>query len=67
MYLKNKIEELTTLERDVEKLKICTSPFPRISYTECIKILNDSGNAIKWGDDFGSQKKLILQNNLISL
>ena len=55
--LKNKIEELTVLERDVEKLKICTSPFPRISYTECIKILNDSGNTIKWGDDFGSPEE----------
>ena len=55
--LKNKIEDLTVLQRDVEKLKICTSPFPRISYTECIKILNDSGNAIKWGDDFGSPEE----------
>ena len=55
--LNNKIEELTALQRDVKKLKICTSPFPRISYTECIKILNDSGNAIKWGDDFGSPEE----------
>ena len=55
--LKNKSEELDILERDIEKLKCCLSPFPRISYTECIKILNDSGNKIKWGDDFGSPEE----------
>ena len=50
-------EELDILERDIEKLKCCLSPFPRISYTECIQILNDSGNKIKWGDDFGSPEE----------
>ena len=55
--LKNKSKELDVLERDIEKLKICTSPFPRISYTECIEILNKSGNKIKWGEDFGSPEE----------
>ncbi|MBI65033.1 MAG: asparagine--tRNA ligase [Candidatus Marinimicrobia bacterium] len=55
--LKNKTDELNILERDLEKLKLCTSPFPRVSYTECIKILNESGNDIKWGDDFGSPEE----------
>ena len=55
--LKNKESELKTLDRDINKLKLCTSSFPRISYTECIKILNDSGNKIKWGDDFGSPEE----------
>tara|TARA_B100000579_G_scaffold437926_1_gene469998 strand:- start:10310 stop:11602 length:1293 start_codon:yes stop_codon:yes gene_type:complete len=55
--LKNKESELKTLDRDINKLKLCTSSFPRISYTECIKILNDSGNQIKWGDDFGSPEE----------
>ena len=55
--LDNKAEELKILDRDVDKLKLCTSPFPRISYTECIKILNDSGNKIKWGEDFGSPEE----------
>ena len=55
--LDNKTEELKILDRDVDKLKLCTSPFPRISYTECIKILNDSGNKIKWGEDFGSPEE----------
>jgi asparaginyl-tRNA synthetase len=55
--LENKINELKILDRDLEKLKLCTSPFPRVSYTECVKILNDSGNNIKWGDDFGSPEE----------
>ena len=55
--LQNKSEELNILKRNIEKLKLCTSPFPRISYTECIKILNDSGNQIKWGEDFGSPEE----------
>tara|TARA_Y100001970_G_scaffold50742_1_gene64247 strand:+ start:61807 stop:63099 length:1293 start_codon:yes stop_codon:yes gene_type:complete len=55
--LENKLDELNVLGRDLEKLKLCTSPFPRVSYTECIKILNRSGNNIKWGDDFGSPEE----------
>ena len=55
--LKSKSVELKILDRDIDKLKSCVSPFPRISYTECIKILNDSGNDIKWGDDFGSPEE----------
>ena len=55
--LENKVDELNILNRDLEKLRLCTSPFPRVSYTECIKILNDSGNNISWGDDFGSPEE----------
>tara|TARA_Y100000996_G_scaffold7652_1_gene6485 strand:+ start:2132 stop:3424 length:1293 start_codon:yes stop_codon:yes gene_type:complete len=55
--LTNKLNELNVLNRDVDKLKLCTTPFPRVSYTECIKILNDSGNDIKWGEDFGSPEE----------
>ena len=55
--LENKVDELKILNRDLEKLRSCTSPFPRVSYTECVKILNDSGNDIKWGDDFGSPEE----------
>ena len=44
--LSNKSEELKTLGRDIEKLKVCTSSFPRVSYSDCIEILNKSGNNI---------------------
>jgi len=55
--LANRKHELKILDRDIDKLKLCIAPFPRISYTECIKILNDSGNTINWGDDFGSPEE----------
>jgi asparaginyl-tRNA synthetase len=58
--LKNKNDELSILKRDLNKLKLCIPPFPRVSYTECIKILNNSGNKIQWGDDFGSPEETFI-------
>ncbi|WP_370875473.1 asparagine--tRNA ligase [Bacillus horti] len=46
--------ELEVLERDVEKLKNIQAPFPRITYDEAIKLLQEKGHEIKWGDDFGA-------------
>ncbi|MBK0347908.1 asparagine--tRNA ligase [Aerococcaceae bacterium zg-ZJ1578] len=47
---------LKTLGRDVELLrKYTVTPYPRISYTDAIQLLNDNGfDDITWGDDFGS-------------
>ena len=58
--LSHKSEELKTLGTDLEKLKVCTRSFPRVSYTECIEILNKSGNNIKWGEDFGSPEETFI-------
>ena len=60
--INNKSEELKILGRDIKKLKNCTSSFPRVSYTECIKMLNNSGNKIKWGEDFGSPEETYIAN-----
>lgn len=47
--------ELTTLERDLEKLTKIKAPFPRITYDEAIIFLQANGfEDIKWGEDFGS-------------
>ncbi|QNG61472.1 asparagine--tRNA ligase [Metabacillus idriensis] len=47
--------ELTTLGRDTSKLEKIKAPFPRISYDDAIKFLNEKGfDDIKWGDDFGA-------------
>ena len=47
--------ELERLERDVSKLEKIQAPFPRISYDDAIKFLNDNGfDDIKWGEDFGA-------------
>ncbi|MEK5039229.1 asparagine--tRNA ligase [Sporosarcina sp. FSL K6-3457] len=47
--------ELERLGRDLSKLEKIQAPFPRISYDDAIKFLNDNGfNDITWGDDFGA-------------
>ncbi len=53
-------EDLKVLERDRAKLEAVVPPFPRITYTEAVKILNDHGNPIQWGDDFGGDEETIL-------
>lgn len=47
---------LHTLGRDIEQLeKYTKTPYPRISYTDAITLLNENGfDDIKWGEDFGS-------------
>ncbi|MGD6831560.1 asparagine--tRNA ligase [Sutcliffiella halmapala] len=53
--LRNCKLELGVLDRDVTKLEKIKAPFPRISYDDAIKFLNEKGfDDIKWGDDFGS-------------
>ncbi|WP_353855448.1 asparagine--tRNA ligase [Bacillus sp. Bos-x628] len=53
--LENCKVELHTLGRDTEKLEKIKAPFPRITYDEAIKFLQDKGfNDIEWGDDFGA-------------
>jgi len=47
--------ELERLDRDLSKLEKIQAPFPRISYDDAIKYLNDNGfDDIKWGEDFGA-------------
>src|SRR6185436_7501762 len=48
--------ELKALERDVSKLEAVKPPFPRISYTQAVEMLNGQGNGIQWGDDFGGDE-----------
>jgi asparaginyl-tRNA synthetase len=52
--------ELETLGRDVSKLERCTPPFPRISYDDAIKILQEKGSGIQWGGDFGGTDETLL-------
>ena len=55
--VKNKKNELIILERDIAILEKVKGNFPRITYTDCIKLLQDGGFNIKWGDDFGSPEE----------
>lgn len=59
-------EELTVLERDIEKLKAADAPFVRYTYDEAIKKLNELGSDIKYGEDLGNDDEGILtQNSLV--
>ena len=52
--------ELSTLNRDPEKLKAVTIPFPRISYDEAVQILKEKGSNIEWGKDLGGTDETLL-------
>jgi len=60
--LKHRRKELETLERDISKLEAIQLPFPRISYTDAVKILNENGVEFEWGDDFGGGDETIISN-----
>jgi len=52
--------ELETLERDTKPLEWIQPPFPRISYTEAIEILQKKGAPAQWGDDFGGDEETLV-------
>jgi asparaginyl-tRNA synthetase len=70
--------ELAILERDVSKLESVKRPFPRLTYDEAVKILNehrerkraagdkqDDGGAIPdfpWGEDFGAEDETVISS-----
>src|SRR3981081_673640 len=51
--LENRRPELEALERDISKLESIQAPFPRTSYDEAVKVLQQKGSEIQWGGDFG--------------
>lgn len=54
--------ELAVLERDVTKLERIVAPFPRITYEEAVARLQQKGNPIQYGDDFGGDEETLLSN-----
>jgi asparaginyl-tRNA synthetase len=52
--------ELKELERDVTKLETVKAPFPRIDYTDAVRILQEKGSTVQWGDDLGAEDEAIL-------
>ncbi len=58
--LERRREELTILERDFSKLESVVGPFPRIDYSDAIKILEQKGSSAKWGDDLGAEDESLL-------
>lgn len=52
--------ELKVLERNLEPLQKIKAPFPRLTYTEAIKKLNEMGSDIKFGEDLGNDDEGLL-------
>ena len=64
----NRRDDLKMLERDVTKLENIKAPFPRITYDEAVKRLqqgHDKGQVearFEWGGDFGSPDETYLSS-----
>lgn len=58
--LSRNTKELLLLGRDIEPLKKVKPPFPRIEYTEALKILDKLGKPVEWGDDLGGDEETLL-------
>jgi asparaginyl-tRNA synthetase len=53
-------EELKELERDTAPLERVRPPFPRIDYTDAVRILQGKGSQVQWGDDLGAEDESLL-------
>jgi asparaginyl-tRNA synthetase len=58
--LERRRPELLELERDTSKLETVLPPFPRIDYSDAVKILQGKGSAAKWGEDLGAEDEALL-------
>ncbi len=59
--LENRRAELEMLERDTTVLEATAKGgFPRVTYDEALEILEDKGETLAWGEDFGAPHETIL-------
>ena len=58
--LERRRPELITLERDLAPLERVQKPFPRISYADAIRTLEEAGTGAKYGDDFGGDEETVI-------
>ncbi len=61
--LERRQEELQTLERDISKLEAVVPPLPRVTYEDAIKLLQEKGVSIQFGDDFGGDDETVLASS----
>jgi len=61
--LERRQTELRRLDRDVSKLEMVRKPFPRITYDEAVKLLNEKGQPFEWGGDFGAPDETVLASS----
>ncbi len=53
-------EPLELLERDLTALEAVTPPFPEITYSRAVELLQEAGRQFAWGDDFGAEEETFL-------
>ncbi len=58
--LENNKSDLDTLKRDTSILQNIKPPFPRITYDEAFKILDEKGSDFNYGSDFGAAEETII-------
>ncbi len=58
--LQKRESELDTLERDTTLLRSIKTPFPRIRYEEAVKRVNELGESMEVGKDFGAPEETVL-------
>ncbi|QEA58519.1 asparagine--tRNA ligase [Leuconostoc koreense] len=62
--LENNDQELDILKRDKDLLRSYTQlPYPRVSYDDAVKLLQDNNFDVEWGVDFGSPEETFLANH----
>lgn len=60
--LEKRRKELEILERDINLLSNIKRPFPRITYDEAIKKLQENNFKINWGEGLGGDEETFLSN-----
>ncbi len=60
--LERRRPELLVLERNIANLEKITLPFPRLSYDEAVKLLQQKGSEIQWGGDFGGTDETLISD-----
>ncbi|MEO0293360.1 MAG: asparagine--tRNA ligase [candidate division WOR-3 bacterium] len=58
--LENRRRELEILERNITPLESIKVPFPKIRYEEAVKKVNELGEPMQFGEDFGAPHETIL-------
>jgi asparaginyl-tRNA synthetase len=56
-------EQFKALERDTEALEKIEKPFVRMPYDDAIKLLQEKGSSVKWGDDLGAEDETIISES----
>lgn len=58
--LERRKHDFEIIERDTAPLERITKPFPRLTYDEAVKLLQEKGSDIVYGDDFGAPEETLL-------